>query len=256
MTIIRSTYKDGTYEEAKASGYDIIQLKYDGHFCICVAEGNHLTYISDTNRVFKEEDLPCPDGTYVGEFMRGTQWSKAPDRTGKYFIYDLLEDGQLPIGSLPYKERYLRLRARATEIPPLWQYVQLYRMQTFPVLWKEFIEGKGFEGVVFHKSNATAGSELLRCKRVFTLEGVVVDMKEGQGKHSGRLGSLIVMSGEAKVTIGSGFSDEEREEIWLWPHRFTGKTLEYEANAKFKSGNVRHARFVRWRPDKDRIVIP
>jgi hypothetical protein len=35
---------------------------------------------------------------------------------------------------------------------------------------------------------------------------------------------------------------------------YLGKGVEFEANAVFASGNVRHGRFVRWRPSKDVVL--
>lgn len=53
-----------------------------------------------------------------------------------------------------------------------------------------------------------------------TLE--VVGVEEGTGKNTSRLGALVCQSknGVVKVNVGTGFSDEEREEFWKNPPRF------------------------------------
>lgn len=247
MNLTRSKYRDSTYAEAVAAGYDLFQLKYDGHWCACIALKNTQAYLSDTYRQFADGKLTCPDGIYIGEYMRGTQWSLDPSRKGRFFVFDLTFEGD----ARPYADRYRLLRTRVATLPTHWQIVQNYRMQSRDSVWTESVEKNGFEGLVYHKSTALPGGELLREKRVFTLEGKVIRITPGEGKHLGRMGAVIVQLPDGtEASIGNGWGDDERQLISDTPEVFIGKTLELTTNAIFTSGNVRHARFVRWREDR------
>lgn len=244
--IPRSKYKDGDYNLAALEGYDVIQLKMDGNFCYCRSEDNVQDYFSDTDRHVMQTILPCPNGVYIGELMRGTQWS---DRfKGQFFVFDMLPS----VESASFRDRYSALRNRIGLIPEHWVVMQNYPMRQQPVLWENFVLNSGYEGLVYRRSKDPFGSPLIREKRTFTLDGRVIRFNAGEGKHEGRLGSLVVLvDSGAEVTIGSGWNDEERDYIYHNMDRYLGKWCEFTANAIFQSGNVRHARFVRWRTDKD-----
>lgn len=250
MNITRSKYKDGTLQDALSNGYDIIQLKYDGHFCYCISSNGVQDYFSDTGRLFATGSDGAPNGIFVGEFMRGTQWSKHPDRHGRFYIHDMLErDGTVLRDS--YVLRYRLFRSLADRLPPHWKAVQNYRIQTREAVWQEFVVGQSFEGLVYHKSSGLPGQELIREKAIFTLDGPIMAVNPGEGKHEGRMGSVEVLVNGTQVVVGNGWSDEDRTLIYAQPHLYIGRHLELATNAIFTSGNVRHARFVRWRPDKD-----
>ncbi len=246
--IPRSRYKDGTHADALAEGYDTIQLKYDGNFCYCRSDDNVQDYFSDTNRHFAQGIEPCPDGIYVGEYMRGTQWSE--HFKGAFFVFDMLP----PNESASFIDRYRRLQNLRVNpgFPVHWVLVRNYRIADRDYLWQHNVIEHGYEGLVYRRSRDPLGSPLIREKRTFTLDGRVIRFNPGEGKHEGRLGSLVVLvDSGAEVTIGSGWNDEEREYIYHNMDRYLGKWCEFTANAVFQSGNVRHARFVRWRTDKD-----
>lgn len=241
---MRNIYVDGTHAEALAAGMDIVQLKMDGWFCKMLSSYGHQTYHSDTDREFMTSQYPIPDGIYVGEMMRGTQWAKHPERHGKFFIFDVGVTGA-------YGLRYQYLRSLSPNLPAHFQIVQNYRARERDVVWAEFVEKQGYEGLVYRSSTGLPGDRIFRDKRVFTLDGIVIDIEPGQGKHSGRMGKLVVRLKDGTTTkIGNGYSDDQRQLAADHPETVLGRWMEFEANAVFASGNVRHGRFVRWREDK------
>lgn len=253
-TIARNKYRDGALADALAAGMDIVQLKYDGWWCRCVSQGNVQEYFSDTDRKFAESVHAMPDGVFLGEFLRGTQWSQREDLKGKFVLFDQVE-GPLPPGGamiLPWSEqsyatRYRAMRAGTTLYPANWMVAQIWRIQERDAVWQHYVEGQGYEGLVYRSSKAAIGADIIRDKRVFTLSGVVTEILPGEGKHEGRMGALVVRIADGTlVRIGNGWRDEDREHA----HVFLGKTLEFTANAVFESGNVRHGRFLRWRDDR------
>jgi DNA ligase-1 len=78
------------------------------------------------------------------------------------------------------------------------------------------IEALGGEGLMLRRRGAvyTAGrsDDVLKVKRYYDMEAVVVSHLAGKGKHTGRMGSLLVELPDSRIRfkIGTGFSDEDR----------------------------------------------
>jgi ATP-dependent DNA ligase len=249
----RPKYIDGNRAVALQYRCDIVQLKYDGWWCKAHVANGEITYFSETGRIFlvTTEATAVPSGVYIGEFMRGTQWAKRPERHGRFFVHDIWERNGFPADG-PYGSRYRTLRQLSMSFPATWHVVQNYRIAERDAVWRHFVEGpEAFEGLVYRRSDGLFDATIVRDKRVITLDGIVVGMEEGDGKHSGRMGALKVQLKDGTVTsVGNGWSDDDREFAMLHVDRWIGKCLEFTCNLVFESGNVRHGRFVRWRDDK------
>jgi DNA ligase 1 len=76
---------------------------------------------------------------------------------------------------------------------------------------------------------------------------------EGTGKYEGKLGGLIVDRNGISVRVGGGFSDEQREKIWIYRSEYIGRLIEVEFHEVTPDGSLRHPRFVAWRWDKDEV---
>lgn len=247
----RNLYLNGDIAEARAHGYDIVQLKYDGWWtrAECRVEGTQ--YFSETGRMYTES-MAFPDlisCVLVGEMMRGTQWSTDESRRGKYFVYDISYVHGSSVGDLPYIDRYKILRR--LKLPSCFVLVTCYPIAQAETVWSHYVIAGGYEGIVFRRTTSPLTDAIMRQKREYTFDGYVIGFEEGLGKHAGRLGAVIVKQANgAEPRVGGGFSDAEREDIWNNQIKYLGRPMEYTANAMFESGNVRHARFVRWREDK------
>lgn len=251
---LRNKYLDGTIEVARQYRCDLFQIKYDGHWCQCVSSAGHQQYFSDTNRCYHATHCPeIPDGIFIGEFMRGTQWSKHPSREGHFYIFDIWELAGKPLVSEPYRKRYAILKSIIDSLSEgyHWHRVANYPLAARDSIWKALVVEQNYEGLVYRWSDSLNDYPIVREKATFTLDGTVIGFIEGEGKHSGRLGVLEVsLPSGILVSVGNGFSDTERESIWRDQPKYLGLTCEFTANKIFDSGNVRHARFLRWRDDK------
>lgn len=103
------------------------------------------------------------------------------------------------------------------------------------------VNAQGYEGLVLRQ-----GDKWLKVKPTDNYDVLVLGMFEGTGKHKGRMGYLITHMGK----VGTGFTDEEREDWWSRPEPDTLPTIEVECMHLTPDGKFRHPRFVRERFDK------
>jgi len=91
----------------------------------------------------------------------------------------------------------------------------------------------------------------LKIKDEQTVDVRVVGMKEGAGKYAGTLGALIVDYKGKEVPV-SGMTDDQRRKFWKKPQSIVNKLIEVEFQEETIHGSLRHPRYKRHRPDKDR----
>jgi DNA ligase-1 len=111
------------------------------------------------------------------------------------------------------------------------------------------IESRGGEGVMLRKPDSpyTVGRshDLLKVKTHEDTEAKVIGHLPGSGKHAGRLGALLVeMPNGIQFAIGSGFTDQEREN----PPP-VGSIVTFKYYGFHKSGIPRFASYLRIRED-------
>lgn len=124
----------------------------------------------------------------------------------------------------------------------------------------------GAEGAVFKQPSSwyvfDRHPDWTAIKPVATLEGVVTAFQEGEGKHVGRLGALICRTDDGVVFgVGTGFTNAQREEIWLRRTYYIGHHAEVKVEVGQTAAAVRNPRFLRWRldhttPEDDYETLP
>lgn len=121
---------------------------------------------------------------------------------------------------------------------------------------------KGFEGVMIKDVNAPyeckRNTFWMKYKPVYDYDLKVVDIEEGTGKNKGRMGALVcegVDDGkQISVNVGSGYTDEERDDYWKNKKKVIGSTAVVLADAITKNQDgtysLRFPRFKTFRTDK------
>lgn len=245
-------------ESSDTSSYDIIQPKYDGIWGLVkrTASGN-VEILSRTGAVKSILDAGRfpPSTVLVGEFMFGSQWAQHKDRIGRIFVFDALALDGKDLRSLPYSERLKVARDVVAVCGYPFELTKSYHANLYRNLWARIDATRDFEGVVFRKWSDDYSGTIGRRKIDITDDYVIIDFVAGQGKHQGRLGALVVgqfINGtlQSMMSVGGGFDDALREEIWLNRKQYYLSVCEVVGKARFESGALRHPNFLRFRHDK------
>jgi len=125
---------------------------------------------------------------------------------------------------------------------------------------KESIDA-GFEGILIKDSNAPyeckRSVSWLKMKPFIEVSLTAVAVEEGTGKHAGKMGAIL-FEGEddgkfIRVSVGGGWTDQDREEIWATKDSVIGQVGEVRADAAtLNQGStdvysLRFPRFKVWR---------
>ena len=118
---------------------------------------------------------------------------------------------------------------------------------------------KGEEGVMINITDAKYEFgrtwNLMKVKKMNTLDLQIVDFEEGSGRLAGTLGAIHVRYKNGNIVrVGSGFSDDLRDQIWEHQTHYSGKIVEiqyFEETTNADGGiSLRFPVFKDFRPDK------
>lgn len=115
---------------------------------------------------------------------------------------------------------------------------------------------EGYEGGMIKNLDAPyifkRSDNLLKLKDFQDADGKVTGWYEGKGKHKGRLGGLVALFDGVETKVGSGFNDEQRDNIWAQGLKLTlGRVIEVQYQNKTPDGSLRFPVFIKFRPDKE-----
>lgn len=255
----------GDNNPKKITGEVVVEYKYDGVRAIVIVQndtavmysrnGKLLTNFPHIEKAFSKKifnDLVF-DGEVMSEdfqaLMKQIHRKENAQTEDAYFaLFDFLPlsefkegKGTLPITAR--KAQLVFLESQFTHVIRLVDY-QLMDLNEpdgavrFEAMNKEAIE-KGYEGIMVKPQDG-----LYECKRSYgwlkmkpyievTLE--VVGLEEGTGKNVGKLGALIVRGVDEgkniRCNVGTGLSDEQRDDYWKSRDEVIGQLVEVRADA-------------------------
>ena len=256
-----------------------VEPKLDGIRCFAIVErGVSLLYarsgklITNFNDTIGKELLLLGDGCYDGEIMgkdftalmRQAYRKESVDTTDTYFaMFDFLpiDEWNSRTSVMSCSKRYDTLSDKVQVYKPNKDYIRLVPRHITNVDYEE-IKGlhdefvmSGMEGAMIKDLDAPykfgRGYEVMKLKAFHDADLKIESLLEGTGKHSGKLGSVVVSYHGVKVNIGSGFSDELRELMWAQPHNFVDRMIEVRYQEVTPDGSLRFPTFVCFRNDRE-----
>jgi DNA ligase 1 len=271
----------------------IAEAKYDGTRLIAVCENGAVTYFSRSGKPADfcdglfDEDLSVLEGMFGhpivvdGEALASnfTETLNAKGSKGKeaklnlrYYVFDVM--------SLDDWEKQECAESQAVRSNTLERFISALNEMSYDKLIKskhriirdmadarEFYEemlAEGYEGLIIKrglgKYEWDRSKNWAKWKPVLDFDLKITGVFEGRGRLEGRLGGFYV-SGEdengnvIETSVGSGFSDKQRDEFWKNQKKYIGKIAMLEAQEMSKSANsdtysLRFPVFIKIRDDK------
>jgi DNA ligase-1 len=103
----------------------------------------------------------------------------------------------------------------------------------------------------------------MKLKACESVDAVVTGYFLGAGKYEEMLGGLVIDFNGVEVSVGSGFSDDQRRDFLAWAKsdqessasakKILGRLIEVEYQEVTNDGSLRHPVFVRLRSDKESV---
>jgi DNA ligase-1 len=272
--------RDGAKEEKKLVGDVLIENKYDGVRCIAIVQNNTAVLHSRNGKVFPnfphiEEALSKPqfnnmvfDGEIMSEnfqaLMKQVYRKTNVDTSDAYLaLFDVLDLSEFNAGEGKYNT--LERKQILAELP----FDECIRKVDFRQVNLDTSEGQqifknmnkiaiaeGYEGLMVKPIEAIyqckRSASWLKIKPIIEVTLTVVDIEEGQGKFEGTTGALVCEGVDdgvnIKVNVGSGLTDENREEIWKDKETVIGQLVEIRADAITQAENGEYSlRFPRFK---------
>jgi len=191
----------------------------------------------------------------------------------KFALFDVLTlkefmQGQSELGCW---DRHLQLQDLLADTKPLYSNIFLvdkvecnFDTDEGQKVFKDYnamaIE-KGFEGIMIKDRDAPYECKrshfMLKAKPFIEVSLEVVNTEEGTGRNEGKLGALICEGTDddkfIRVNVGSGLTDDNRDEFWASKDKLIGQIVEVRADAITKNQDtenewsLRFPRFLRFR---------
>jgi DNA ligase 1 len=204
-------------------------------------------------QVYRKEDINI-SSTYLSlfDYLPLNEWKNKKSTMSTFQRYDILfckltgtasvstGMGEIPV--INYK--HLKLTKRS--------YIKR-NMNTIQRIHDDYVL-QGYEGAMIKDIDATykfgRGWEVMKYKAFHDVDLPIKQLLEGTGKYSGKLGSVVVCFKGVDVQVGSGFSDELREKIWINKSVFVDRIIEVRYQEITPDGSLRFPTFVCFRNDR------
>ena len=256
---------DGAKHPKKITGVCYIEYKYDGVRVIAIVQNGTATLHSRNGKLLEnfphiEEALSKPefeglvfDGEVMSEdfqtLMRQVHRKEGAQTEDSYLaVFDMLTLEEFNAGGTDMTA--FNRRERLISLQPLFNYrLQLVDavlldldtdkgQESFKAMNKQAL-AEGYEGLMIKPVNADykckRSHAWLKIKPFIEVTLKVVALEEGTGKNKGGLGALVVEGEDDgkffKLNVGSGLTDDNREQIWANQDNVVGQLVEIRADA-------------------------
>ena len=232
----------------KIDGSRIIAMKDAGKVSFWTRQGQKYEGLVD----LEKDLLECADDNFVfdGEIVaidtdlentyKNTMKLSRTKELEKHGLKMLVFD-YMPIANFKAQKCPIDYSTRRAQLSAIFDLNCFKYFELLPILYKgtdtsKIIEilneqvSKGEEGVMLNICNAPyhfgRTRDLLKIKLFKDCDLIITGFEEGTNKLQGTLGALILDYKGNELRCGSGFSDEQRAEIWANRDQYLGKIAE------------------------------
>ena len=266
---------DGAKHPKKIKGDCLVEYKYDGVRVIAIVMKGKATLYSRNGKIFNnfphiENALSKPeynnivfDGEVMSDDFQALMkqvYRKSGAQTDDAYLalFDMLplnefNKGKSNLNSIERKNELNKI-AKNFDVNVIklvdYEIVNFDNdigQAKFAAMNKEALE-MGFEGLMIKPNENYYESKRshawLKIKPFIEVTLKIVDIQEGTGKHSGKLGAFQVEGSDDgkffSLSVGSGLTDEDREKFWESRDQLLGRLIEVRADAITQSIEGEH----------------
>ena len=266
---------DGAKHPKKIKGDCLVEYKYDGVRVIAIVMKGKATLYSRNGKIFNnfphiENALSKPeynnivfDGEVMSDdfqaLMKQVYRKSGAETDDAYLaLFDMLplnefNKGKSNLNSIERKNELNKI-AKNFDVNVIklvdYEIVNFDNdigQAKFAAMNKEALE-MGFEGLMIKPNENYYESKRshawLKIKPFIEVTLKIVDIQEGTGKHSGKLGAFQVEGSDDgkffSLSVGSGLTDEDREKFWESRDQLLGRLIEVRADAITQSIEGEH----------------
>ena len=265
---------DGAKHPKKIKGDCLIEYKYDGVRVIAIVKNGKATLYSRNGKIFhnfphienalskSEYNNIVFDGEVMSDDFQALMkqvYRKSGAQTDDAYLalFDILplkefNEGKSKLSSIQRKEELNKFSKSFEDAIKLVDYEVINfdekdGQDKFASMNKEALE-KGFEGLMIKPNDnyyeCKRSHAWLKIKPFIEVTLKIIDIQEGTGKHSGKLGAFHVEGDDDgkffSLSVGSGLTDEEREKFWASKDKLIGRLVEIRADAITQSIEGEH----------------
>ena len=273
-------YKEGTTTSVP-DGEWAMEPKYDGLRCICIIDekgyitfqsrnGKELFNLDHIKQQLHDSGLKSVmlDGEAMGDnwndsisVMHSSKTEQDDPTTISFYIFDMisLDEWAFHTPIFPWSVRKQKLfdsgldKCENIQIAPSIKCEDFKQTETQFRTWRN----EGYEGAVLKDVNALypfkRTKEWTKWKEVYDCDIPIVEALIGTGKNKNKLGAFLCDFNGVMVKVGSGYSDQQREEFWEKREHMIGTIIEVQYQEITKDGSLRFPVFLRTRLDKEAI---
>ena len=265
---------DGAKHPKKIKGDCLVEYKYDGVRVIAIVKNGKATLYSRNGKIFhnfphienalskSEYNNIVFDGEVMSDDFQALMkqvYRKSGAQTDDAYLalFDILplkefNEGKSKLSSIERKEELNKLSKSFENAIKLVDYEVINfdeknGQDKFASMNKEALE-KGFEGLMIKPNDnyyeCKRSHAWLKIKPFIEVTLKIIDIQEGTGKHSGKLGAFHVEGDDDgkffSLSVGSGLTDDEREKFWASKDKLIGRLVEIRADAITQSIEGEH----------------
>lgn len=261
--------------EPKIDGYRLAAVVVGGEVTFYTRTGKSEPYTTNLKHISKQILEAGFDNCMIDGEILNNNWNDTSivrkkklspvdhrklEKTN-FYCFDYIDRDAIS-RKLPQRHRYRALQhileLYASKEPSnllLVPSIYVYAEDEVQECYQEFIE-EGWEGAMLKDIDAEyspgkRSKAWLKLKPTKTYDCRITGFVEGLGKHEGRLGALrVTLPDGTEVSVGTGFTDSEREAFWSRQHELFGSLVEVKSQDD-EVATVRHPVFVRLREDRE-----